>query len=172
MVNSQTADDHLEWCGLVESKIRLLIGNLERNQHISLAHVNPKCFDHKKGNSNSNSTSNNNNNCSQNSSSTEENKTQNSATAAVPAATGTAASGQATLTASPFCSMWFIGLEFERTENLNVDLTESIQNFTEHVIQHGVSFTYQNKENFFLICNCFSFKYFCFVLFFRLILKC
>ncbi|XP_065366624.1 poly(A) polymerase type 3 [Calliphora vicina] len=127
LVNSQTADDHLEWCGLVESKIRLLIGNLERNQHISLAHVNPKCFDHKKGN--------NNNSCSQNSSSgNEDDKSQNPATTA-----GAAVAGQATLTASPYCSMWFIGLEFERTENLNVDLTESIQNFTEHVIQHGVN---------------------------------
>lgn len=124
LVNSQTADDHLEWCGLVESKIRLLIGNLERNQHISLAHVNPKCFDHKKG-------GNNNISCSQNSSGNEDEKSQN-------AAAGSAA-GQPTLSTSPYCSMWFIGLEFERTENLNVDLTESIQNFTEHVIQHGVS---------------------------------
>ncbi|XP_023291805.2 poly(A) polymerase type 3 [Lucilia cuprina] len=131
LVNSQTADDHLEWCGLVESKIRLLIGNLERNQHISLAHVNPKCFDHKKGNSNSN------NSCSQNSSSgNEDDKSQNPATAA--GGNAAPAAGQASLSTSPYCSMWFIGLEFERTENLNVDLTESIQNFTEHVIQHGV----------------------------------
>lgn len=135
LVNSHTADDHLEWCGLVESKIRLLIGNLERNQHISLAHVNPKCFDHKKGNNN------NNNSCSQNSSSgNEDEKLQNSATAATAGSGGNAtATCQTTLTASAYCSMWFIGLEFERTENLNVDLTESIQNFTEHVIQHGVS---------------------------------
>lgn len=126
LVNSQTADDHLEWCGLVESKIRLLIGNLERNQHISLAHVNPKCFDHKKGNNNNISSS-------QNSSGNEEDKSQ------------TAAAGGQQLSASPFCSLWFIGLEFERTENLNVDLTENIQNFTEHVIQHGVS----------IICNVF-----------------
>ncbi|XP_005184903.1 poly(A) polymerase type 3 [Musca domestica] len=130
LVNSQTADDHLEWCGLVESKIRLLIGNLERNQHISLAHVNPKCFEHKKGNTNNTNNNNNNNNntsCSQNSSGNEEDKT------------GGSQQTTSTVTSSPFCSMWFIGLEFERTENLNVDLTESIQNFTEHVIQHGVN---------------------------------
>lgn len=30
--------------GLVESKIRLLVGNLEKNQFISLAHVNPQSF--------------------------------------------------------------------------------------------------------------------------------
>ncbi|XP_055854551.1 poly(A) polymerase type 3 [Episyrphus balteatus] len=113
LVNSKTAEDHLEWCGLVESKIRLLIGNLERNQHISLAHVNPKCFEYRKGDT----------------------KCQNSG-------------GNSNLSNSQdkhpvsdasFCSMWFIGLEFERTENLNVNLTENIQNFTEHVISHGVN---------------------------------
>ncbi|XP_054758366.2 poly(A) polymerase beta-like [Lytechinus pictus] len=35
-------DDHLKWVGLVESKIRVLVGNLERNPHIKLAHVYPK----------------------------------------------------------------------------------------------------------------------------------
>ncbi|XP_065595430.1 poly(A) polymerase gamma [Cyrtonyx montezumae] len=35
---------HLEWIGLVESKIRVLVGNLERNQLIEIAHVNPQSF--------------------------------------------------------------------------------------------------------------------------------
>ncbi|KAL5288536.1 hrg family protein [Megaselia abdita] len=105
LVSSQTADDHLEWCGLVEAKVRILIGHLERNQHIALAHVNPKCFDLV--------------NNSQNSRSQEEGQAQS-------------------ITNSPFCSMWFIGLEFERTENLNVDLTESIQNFTQQVHNQAV----------------------------------
>lgn len=39
----------------------------------------------------------------------------------------------------PQCSMWFIGLEFQRTENLNVDLTDSIQQFTNSVHSHAVS---------------------------------
>lgn len=38
-------EHHLEWVGLVESKIRILIGNLERNPHIKLAHANPKSFE-------------------------------------------------------------------------------------------------------------------------------
>ncbi|KAH8270853.1 hypothetical protein KR018_007195 [Drosophila ironensis] len=117
LVNSQTADDHLEWCGLVESKVRLLIGNLERNPHIALAHVNPKCFEFKKGQSA---------NSSQNNSGNEDDLKQPQGS-------------QSSVTSAPFCSMWFIGLEFERSENLNVDLTESIQNFTEHVMMHGVN---------------------------------
>lgn len=99
LVSSTSADDHIEWCGLVESKIRYLIGNLERNHHISLAHVNPRCFEHK----------------------TDELRQENKTNL------------------SNLCSLWFIGLEFERSENLNVDLTENIQSFTDSVHKHAVS---------------------------------
>lgn len=110
LVCSQTAEDHLEWCGLVESKVRYLIGNLERNEHISLAHVNPKCFEK----------------CHQ----------------AKPVASNASDEEQLRLSGEsqkPFCSMWFIGLDFKKTENLNVDLTESIQTFTNSVHKHAVS---------------------------------
>ncbi|XP_048391881.1 poly(A) polymerase gamma-like isoform X2 [Stegostoma tigrinum] len=42
--SASTEDHHLEWVGLVESKIRVLVGNLERNDYITLAHVNPQSF--------------------------------------------------------------------------------------------------------------------------------
>ena len=60
-----------------------MIHNLERNQHITLAHVNPECF------------------------------------------------SQLEPEPDKFCAMWFIGLVFAKTENLNVDLTYDIQNFTD-----------------------------------------
>ena len=41
---SDNEEHHLEWEGLVESKIRILIVNLERNQFVKLAHVNPKSY--------------------------------------------------------------------------------------------------------------------------------
>lgn len=91
LVSATTAEDHLEWSGLVESKVRLLIGTLERNQHITLAHINPECYSH------------------------------------INAVPNTA------------CSMWFIGLEFAKTENLNVNLTCDIQTFTENVNRHALS---------------------------------
>lgn len=107
LVSSQTADDHLEWCGLVESKIRYLIGNLERNQFISLAHVNPRCFEAKNDK--------------------KQNIQENG-------------SGDSNASDKPnFTSMWFIGLVFERSENLNVDLTENIQSFTDSVHKHAVN---------------------------------
>ncbi|KAL7877876.1 hypothetical protein SRHO_G00045190 [Serrasalmus rhombeus] len=42
--SASTEENHLEWVGLVESKIRVLVGNLERNEYITLAHVNPQSF--------------------------------------------------------------------------------------------------------------------------------
>lgn len=82
--SSSSPEDQLEWCGLVESKIRLLIGSLERNQHITLAHVNPDSFQQ----------------------------------ASEPGTNG-------------HCTMWFIGMVFAKTENLNVDLTYDIKSFTD-----------------------------------------
>ncbi|XP_054282988.1 poly(A) polymerase type 3-like [Macrosteles quadrilineatus] len=88
IASSTCAEDQLEWCGLIESKVRYLIMNLERNQHIVLAHVNPECH------------------------------------SGVPPAPDQ--------TNAP-TNMWFIGLVFAKTENLNVDLTYDIQHFTNAV---------------------------------------
>ena len=45
LVSSRKPEHQLGWCGLVESKLRFLVGNLERNEYIDLAHVNPKRFE-------------------------------------------------------------------------------------------------------------------------------
>ncbi|XP_074944259.1 poly(A) polymerase gamma isoform X1 [Phalacrocorax aristotelis] len=37
-------EHHLEWIGLVESKIRVLVANLEKNEFITIAHVKPQSF--------------------------------------------------------------------------------------------------------------------------------
>ncbi|XP_061220887.1 poly(A) polymerase gamma [Neopsephotus bourkii] len=42
--SASTEDHHLEWIGLVESKIRVLVGSLERNEFINMAHVKPQSF--------------------------------------------------------------------------------------------------------------------------------
>ncbi|XP_033506808.2 poly(A) polymerase type 3-like [Epinephelus lanceolatus] len=41
---SATETQHREWVGLVESKIRLLVGRLERNVNISMAHIHLQSF--------------------------------------------------------------------------------------------------------------------------------
>nr|XP_021150029.1 poly(A) polymerase gamma isoform X1 [Columba livia] len=42
--SASSEEHHLEWVGLVESKIRVLVGNLERNEFINIAHVKPQSF--------------------------------------------------------------------------------------------------------------------------------
>lgn len=42
--SAEEDEQHMEWKGYVESKIRLLVGNLERNPYIKLAHVMPECY--------------------------------------------------------------------------------------------------------------------------------
>ncbi|ENN70907.1 poly(A) polymerase type 3 [Dendroctonus ponderosae] len=91
IVTSSSAKEHLEWTGLVESKLRFLIGTLERNESITLAHINPESYSMPE--------------------SQKDPKTQ--------------------------CSMWFIGLEFQKINELNLDLTQDIQQFTENVNKHA-----------------------------------
>ncbi|XP_076463451.1 poly(A) polymerase beta-like [Babylonia areolata] len=42
--SAEENEHHIEWKGYVESKIRLLVGNLERNPFIKLAHVMPESY--------------------------------------------------------------------------------------------------------------------------------
>ncbi|XP_040490657.1 poly(A) polymerase beta [Ursus maritimus] len=44
LASAPTEKQYLEWVGLVESKIRILVGSLEKNEFITLAHVNPQSF--------------------------------------------------------------------------------------------------------------------------------
>ncbi|XP_050037407.1 poly(A) polymerase beta isoform X2 [Dermacentor andersoni] len=85
MASTQSKEHHLEWYGLVESKIRILISNLERHPYIALAHVNPESFPP----------------CEP-----EGDKLQ---------------------------SMWFIGLQFNKTEHVNIDLTYDTRSFVDTV---------------------------------------
>ncbi|CAH2061942.1 unnamed protein product, partial [Iphiclides podalirius] len=115
LASSASPVDQLQWCGLIESRIRHLITTLERNQHITIAHVNPECYNSVPLNTN------------------------NGQPLAMPPG--------ALLPTDPapeikknelgevianHCSMWFIGLVFEKT-NVNVDLTYDISSFTKAV---------------------------------------
>lgn len=136
LVSSSTADDHLEWCGLIESKIRILIGNLERNQHINLAHVNPKCFEKSTGSAKekgSNAAAAINKTPTTPVSEKSENESEKSEKSETPN------DSEEPSNESEFCSMWFIGLEFERSANLKVDLTVGIQSFTDSVHKHALN---------------------------------
>lgn len=139
LVSSATADDHLEWCGLIESKIRILIGNLERNQHINLAHVNPKCFEKSTGNAKKDKDKAPIISPPVTDGDKDKEKAEKSESEKTPSETPSE-NEEMPEPVAEFCSMWFIGLEFERTANLNVDLTVSIQSFTDSVHKHAVSY--------------------------------
>ena len=101
------ASSNAEWKGLVESKIRILVQNLERHRCIALAHVNPKCYTRTvevtvNPTDNTPDTSDQTN---------EENVKQETKTEEE--------------------TMWFIGLEFNKAEGINVDLTQDIKNFAD-----------------------------------------
>lgn len=112
LINSITTDDHLEWCDFVKSKIRYLVDNLERNQHIILTHVNPQCF--------------------------ERSKQQ-------PTLNRSKVDANDKLITAAFCSMYFIGMKFQKTKTLNVNLTENIQNFTSLVHKHATKSNLQKE---------------------------
>ncbi|XP_073965929.1 poly(A) polymerase hiiragi [Choristoneura fumiferana] len=114
LASAANKDDQLQWCGLVESRIRHLITTLERNQHITIAHVNPECYNSVPLNIN------------------------NGQPLALPPGAPVPDPGTEVKknengeVMANHCSMWFIGLVFEKT-NLNVDLTYDIQAFTKAV---------------------------------------
>ncbi|XP_044169977.1 poly(A) polymerase alpha-like, partial [Acropora millepora] len=88
---SNCEEDHHEWIGLVESKIRILISNLENAPFVSLAHVKAQSFPPLEPDKSSQIT------------------------------------------------RWFIGLQFEKTENVKIDLTGVIQVFTNTVHNQAVT---------------------------------
>ncbi|XP_053620542.1 poly(A) polymerase type 3 isoform X2 [Plodia interpunctella] len=115
LASSANGDDQLQWCGLIESKIRHLINTLERNQHITIAHVNPECYSSVPLNTN------------------------NGQPLALPPGAPVPTDPAPVLEKNEngdiipnHCSMWFIGLVFEKT-NVNVDLTYDILSFTKAV---------------------------------------
>ncbi|XP_065559576.1 poly(A) polymerase type 3-like [Artemia franciscana] len=85
LASAVNQENLLEWVGLVESKIRILIQSLDTNSVIKLAHISPEQYEPLESEKDSVTT------------------------------------------------IWFIGLEFEKTENLSIDLTFDIQNFIQLV---------------------------------------
>lgn len=90
LASALTPEDHLEWYGLVESKIRHLIQTLEHNSVIKTVHINPSAF----------------------SCCDEEYKDK------------------------PHSS-WFLGFDFNKSENVKIDLTKDINTFLEIVYKQS-----------------------------------
>lgn len=106
-----------EWSGLVVAKIRILIGHLERNPYIDIAHVNsdtytpdPSVFQQDNG---------------QKSPETSSSPNPNS---------------------SVLSNMWVIGLQFKNINNIQLDLAQEIQAFS-YAVYDTASLSKMNQEN-------------------------
>ncbi|CAF1167268.1 unnamed protein product [Adineta ricciae] len=124
LLSAPDQDRYVEWSGLVESKIRLLIVNLERNPYIDLAHVNSEKYTpdevvfkrlqqpaETNGNQSPESSSTNNSKPSNDSSSNSNN------------------------TSNAVRSMWIVGLQFRNANNVHLNLTDEIRAFVDVVDQ-------------------------------------
>lgn len=105
IASTSVKEQYMDWVRLIESKVRFLIQALEKNQYISIAHINPQGYEEVK----------------------EVKVETSSQEGSEPAVENT--------TTTNYITFWFIGLEFEISKDTTVDLdlTEPIQSFTDRV---------------------------------------
>jgi len=116
-----------EWIGLVESKIRHLVQSLEKHRCIKLAHINPSAHTRNVPIQIE---------VEQKPEPVEEKEmsgdlslldsTEDKSNSEAPNSTPTT-------TITEMETIWFIGLEFDKTETVNIDLTQDIQSFIDTV---------------------------------------
>ncbi|CAF0961548.1 unnamed protein product [Adineta ricciae] len=119
LLSAPDQNQFLEWNGLVESKIRILIGNLERNAYIDIAHVSSDKYTPDESivdqqtlnktpadNEPSNRT---------NGHSSPDSAQQSSSSPSNPSPT--------------YSGMWVVGLQFKNVNKVQLDLTEEIRVF-------------------------------------------
>ncbi|CAF1101708.1 unnamed protein product [Rotaria sp. Silwood1] len=144
LLSAPDQNQFLEWSGLVEAKIRILIGNLERNSYIDIAHVSSDKYtpdesvvdqlqQTNKISTESDSTNRTNGHKSPESSST--NSTQQSLS---PSNTP--------VTSPTYSSMWVVGLQFKNVNKVQLDLTEEIRLFL-NVVYKSSANSNMNREN-------------------------
>lgn len=101
IASTPVKDQYMDWVRLVESKIRHLIQNLEKNQYISLVHVNPQGFDQIK----------------------ESKETED-------AAENDQSDANEPKIITTYSTLWFIGIELKQNnEVMDLNLTDIILNF-------------------------------------------
>ncbi|CAF0732214.1 unnamed protein product [Rotaria sp. Silwood1] len=153
LLSSSDQNQFLEWSGLVEAKIRFLIGNLERNMYIDIAHVNSdkytpdeSVFENQQLN-NKTSTENENLNKNNLKKSTETNghSSPESSSTNVTQQSTTSPSNT-TNTPNTFRGMWVVGLQFKNVNKVQLDLTEEIRIFLNVVYKASANNPNLNRE--------------------------
>ncbi|CAF1191243.1 unnamed protein product [Adineta steineri] len=138
LLSAPDQNQYLEWSGLVEAKIRLLIANLEKNMYIEIAHVNSdKYTPNESVFQNQQQT---------NSASTKDDSsnTKSSTTNDTPQSTKSPSS--TTNPSSTFSGMWIVGLQFATASKCKLDLTNEICTFL-NVVYRTAANSNMNREN-------------------------
>jgi len=135
LLSAPDQNQYLEWSGLVEAKIRHLIGNLERNLYIDIAHVSSEKFTPDES-------------VFENKTSVENNQKTNGHKS--PESSSTNPTQQSTTspskTPNTFSGMWVVGLQFKNVNKVQLDLTEEIRVFLS-VVYKASSSSNMNREN-------------------------
>ncbi|CAF3233829.1 unnamed protein product [Rotaria socialis] len=144
LLSASDQNQFLEWSGLVEAKIRILIGNLERNSYIDIAHVSSdkytpdECVVDQLQQTTKTSTETESVNRTNGNKSPESLSTNSTQQSSPPSNTPT--------TASTFSGMWVVGLQFKNVNKVQLDLTEEIRLFT-NVVYKAAANSNMNREN-------------------------
>lgn len=114
IASTTVKEQYMDWVRLTESKIRFLIGGLEKNSFIALAHIHPQGYQKVKQRL------------------TESNSPEK-------AQTEESNSPNSEIQTTTFTTFWFIGLEIKPNVEgaVDLDLTEPIQDFTDRVYQQA-----------------------------------
>ncbi|CAK9301561.1 unnamed protein product [Gordionus sp. m RMFG-2023] len=125
IAKSPNKEMQLEWVGLIESKIRTLITALESNHLLKLAHINPNNYETPNELTPSYATESIIENSDHYQDKREIDNDHNDI--------------ETDKNESLVQTMWFIGLLFHKVENVNIDITENIQFFTDTVMWQAVT---------------------------------
>jgi poly(A) polymerase len=121
IASTTVKNQYMDWIRLVESKIRHLVLSLEKNQYISLAHINPQSYEQTKECKKLDNTD--------TSSSSESSSSENG---------DATASTTPSLLVTNYLSIWFVGLEFKpNNELVDLNLTDTIQQFTDMIYKQA-----------------------------------
>jgi len=153
LLTMSISEHHLEWVGLVESKIRVLVGNLERNPVINRAHINIKKYNREIEEATKEGEEEKTDNAKEGEEGkTDGGKSPKESSESVKESSATPSNGSKSDSEPPesaseleektgplLTTMWFIGLQFNKAEGLNVDLTFDIKAFMDIVYRQATT---------------------------------
>ncbi|CAF1223378.1 unnamed protein product, partial [Didymodactylos carnosus] len=136
LLSAPDQSQFLEWSGLVEAKIRILITHLERNPYIDIAHVCSEQFkpsesvfeQSKQQQASSNHTS------------------TPAVTDAATMAEDAGKSPSSVPSVTNFTRMWVVGLQFKNVDRVQLDLTDEIRSFTT-VVYKAANSSLMSRDN-------------------------